>query len=406
MSSPSTQSGDRLAPLPDDPPPRFRPPRRLLAVLASFALVTVGFAYDFVVLANEQPTLPGWDVSRFDWVMLACLVTVTWLLVVPLLSDRERTAWYWQRLRRKPTATLAAGYLAVFVVVATLGPILVGDQIANLYNQYQPPIFTSVREEVVGKCLGPVVDGACTGTATFPLGTNVLGLGVLYLVVKGARVTFLVALVAGSLVAPIAAGVGVVAGYVGGTLDGVLMRYVDLQESIPAFLVYIIAAFFLGKSLLLLLAVFGLLSWGGVARLVRSETLQRRDAGYVRAALAAGASPLFVIRRHILPNVTSTLVTATTQLIPGLLLAEIALGYLRLNDEVVRSWGWTISLGLSGHHGEFPAVFSIIPPSSINPPLVEKWAPATFTVVAAVLTITAFAVLGDALRDVLDPRSR
>lgn len=405
--SPPVSEGNQPSPAlhEHDQSRRFRPPRRVVGALVSFGLLTAAFYYDYAIIANEGPTIPGWNVSQLDWIMLACLLVVLWFGIVPLLADRRRTMWCWQRLRKKPLALLAVTYIVVFSFVAIAGPNLIGRQIADLYLQYQPPAFTSVTEEIIGRCVGPSVDGMCHGTLTYPLGTNILGLGVAYVIVQGARVSFLVVLVAASFVAPIATLVGVTSGYVGGTFDDVLMRYVDIQEAIPAFLVYIIAAFFVGKNLPLLLAVFGLLSWGGVARLVRSETLQRRSAGYVRAARAAGASPLFIIRRHILPNVRSTIVTATTQLIPGLLLAEIALGYLRLNDEVVRSWGWTLSFAISGNHGAFPVVMNVLPPGSLYPELHEKWAPLTFTVVAVVLTVGAFAVLGDALRDILDPRT-
>lgn len=384
---------------------RFQPPNRVIGALVSFGLLAAAFYYDYEVLANEGPLIPGWDVTQLDWIMAGCLIVVFWFGLIPLLGDRQRTAWYWRRLVRKPLALLAVAYVVVFSAIAIIGPSLVGRQVANLFIQYQPPVFTSVAEGIVGRCVGPVTDGMCYGTPTYPLGTNILGLGVAYVIVQGARVSFLVVLVAASVVAPIATLVGVTSGYVGGTLDDVVMRYVDIQEAIPAFLVYILAAFFVGKSLPLLLAVFGLLSWGGVARLVRSETLQRRSTGYVRAARAAGAGPLFVIRRHVLPNVRSTIITATTQLVPGLLLAEIALGYLRLNDEVVRSWGWTLSFAISGNHGSFPVVMNLIPPASLYPELHEKWAPLTFTVIAVVLTVGAFAVLGDALRDILDPRT-
>lgn len=404
--SPPASEGNQPAPAlhENEQSRRFRPPRRVVGALISFTLLAAAFYYDYAILANEGPTIPGWNVTQLDWIMVACLLVVLWFGIIPLASDRQRTLWYGRRLAKKPLALLAVGYIAVFSLIAILGPTLVGRQVANLYIQYQPPAFTSVTAGIIGRCVGPVVDGMCHGTLTYPLGTNILGLGVGYVIVLGARVSFLVVLVAASIVAPIATLVGVTTGYVGGAFDDVVMRYVDIQEAIPAFLVYILAAFFLGKSLPLLLAVFGLLSWGGVARLVRSETLQRRSAGYVRAARAAGAGPLFIIRRHVLPNVRSTILTATTQLIPGLLLAEIALGYLRLNDEVVRSWGWTLSFAISGNHGSFPVVMNLVPPASLYPELHEKWAPLTFTVIAVVLTVGAFAVLGDALRDILDPR--
>jgi len=381
---------------------RYRPSRRILGFLATVVLLVLAFYYDYAILEAGTATLPFWDLSRFDWVLVACFVVVGWLGVAPLVTDRERTRRYWRQFRRDRLAVLGLGYLVVFVGVAAFGPILVGDQLANLYRGFQPPYGFSVDAGVVGECVGTVSGDRCHGTLQYPLGTNSIGLGVFYMLVHGARVSLLVALVAGAVVAPLGALVGIVSGYVGGAVDELLMRYVDVQEAIPAFVVYILAAFFLGRNLLLLLAVFGLLSWGGVARLVRSETLQRRSTGYVRAARAAGAGRLHVIRRHILPNVGGTVVTATSQIIPGLLLAEVALGYLRLNEETLYSWGWSLSMGLSGYHGSFPATFSL---GNFNTGFMDKWWIATSTAIAVAITIAAFALVGDRLREVLDPRS-
>ena len=382
---------------------RYRPSRRTLGFLATVVFLALAFYNDYVVLDNRASTLPFWDLTRFDWILVACFAVVGWLGMAPLVRDPERTRRYWRQFSRDRTAVLALAYLVVFTAVAAVGPMLIGDQIANLFRGFQPPVGLTADASVVGRCVGSVAGGRCHGTLQYPLGTNSLGLGVLYLLVKGARVSLLVALVAGAVVAPVGAAVGITAGYVGGTVDELLMRYVDIQEAIPAFVVYVLAAFFFGKSLLLLLAVFGLLSWGGVARLVRSETLQRRSTGYVRAARAAGAGRLHVIRRHVLPIVGSTVVTATSQVVPGLLLAEVALGYLRLNDEVLRSWGWTLSMGLSGYHGSFPAVFQ--PFGNTNTGFMEKWWIATATAITVAITIAAFALVGDRLREVLDPRS-
>jgi peptide/nickel transport system permease protein len=381
---------------------RHRPSRRTLGFLATVVFLALSFYYDYAVLDGGTATLPFWDLTQLDWVLVACLAIVGWVAVPPLFKDPERTRQYWRQFRRDRTAVVALAYLTVFTVIGVVGPLLVGDQVASLLRAFQPPYGLSVGAGTT-ECIGTLTDGRCHGSLQYPLGTNSLGLGVLYLLVKGARVSLLVALVAGAVVAPIGTMVGVVAGYLGGAVDEVLMRYVDVQEAIPAFVVYILAAFFLGKSLLLLLAVFGLLSWGGVARLVRSETLQRRSTGYVRAARAAGAGRLHVIRRHVLPNVRGTVLTAISQLIPGLLLAEVAIGYLRLNDETLRSWGWTLSMGLSGYHGNFPSVASFFPNPSYS--FMDKWWVATISAITVAVTIAAFALVGDRLREVLDPRT-
>ncbi|WP_433625060.1 ABC transporter permease [Halomicrococcus sp. NG-SE-24] len=187
------------------------------------------------------------------------------------------------------------------------------------------------------------------------------------------------------VVVPLATGVGLLAGYRGGWTDRILMGYVDIQQTVPSFVVYLVLIFLFHTSLFLVVLVFGLTSWGSAARLVRSEVIQRREEPYVVAARNAGASDLHVIRHHILPNVSSTVVTAVTRQISTLLLAEAAIAYMELNDIMIQSFGETIAYGL---RGDWQTV----------------WWPVVFPVAAFSLTVVAFSVFGDALRDVLDPR--
>ncbi len=380
--------------------------RRALAFVAGVAAVVVAFGYDRFVRASDLPPLRVWPAGVHEWLLALAFVAFACYVVWPLAADRDRTRRYWRRLRRNPAGTVAFGYIAVFVAAGTVGPALVGDPPANLLRQYQPPVFLTSYEGVTSPCVGEMVDKQCHGTWQYPLGTNSKGDGVVMIVVQGARIALLVALVAALFIAPLATAVGVLAGYYGGWVDEVLMRYVDVQEALPAFVVYIFAAAILGESLWLLLVAFGLLSWGGIARLVRSETLQRKEAGYVQAAREAGAGRLYVARRHLAPNVSSTALTATTQLVPTLILTEAAVSFLHLTDASLPSWGETLSHGLSGQYASFPPTFSPVGwNASMLPTFWEKWWTASFTTLALVATVVAFAVFGDALRDVFDPRS-
>ena len=208
----------------------------------------------------------------------------------------------------------------------------------------------------------------------------------LTVVVAGMGVSLQVALISSMIIVPIATAVGTIAGYTGGLIDELLMRYVDIQQVVPAFLVYLILIFVLERSLFLIVLVFGLLSWGGVARLVRSETLQRREEGYVLAAENAGVGRLGILRRHLLPNVSSTIITATTHLIPLLILAEAAIAFLNLGPATLPSWGATIARGFESDY------------------FLRTWWVWTIPLLFLTTTIVAFSVLGDALRDALDPR--
>ena len=264
--------------------------RRSLSFVAWTVAVVAAFGYDRYVRVSDLDPLPVWPAGVHEWLLALAFVAFAHYVVWPLVADRDRTRRYWRRLRRNPAGMASLAVIAVFVAAGTVGPLLVGDPPANLMRQFQPPVFLTSPDGVTSPCIGQMTDGVCHGSWQYPLGTDSSGAGVIRLIVQGARISLLVALVAALFVAPLATAVGVLAGYYGGWVDEALMRYVDVQESLPAFVVYIFAAAILGESLWLLLVAFGLLSWGGIARLVRSETLQRSQAGYVRAASTSHAA--------------------------------------------------------------------------------------------------------------------
>jgi peptide/nickel transport system permease protein len=167
-------------------------------------------------------------------------------------------------------------------------------------------------------------------------------------------------------------------------VDEVLMRYVDIQLVFPSFLLYLLLIYLFGGSLFMFVVVFGLTSWGGTARLVRSEALQRAEEEYITAADSAGASTFYVIWRHIVPNVSNTVITNVTLLIPSLILFEAGLAFLDLGDPTIPSWGQTIAQG--------------------RDQLTFAWWISTMPGFFLFLTILAFNFLGDALNDALDPR--
>ena len=186
------------------------------------------------------------------------------------------------------------------------------------------------------------------------------------------------------LIAPLATVVGLAAGYYGGRVDDALMTYVDAQISVPAILIYMVAYMFFFNSMAVLLVAFGLLSWGGIARIVRSETLQRSEEGYVLSARAIGARDRYVLRRHLFPNVTNTVVPATFHLIAILVLTEAGLAFIGFHASF-QSWGMTISEGV--FYGATRA-----------------WWISALPAAALAVTVVALKVAGDGMRDVLDPR--
>jgi peptide/nickel transport system permease protein len=369
--------------------------RRTVAFLVSVGLLAGLFCYDWFIAASNQPTLGtqgglNWDVTRLDWLFVLSLLALLFYVVVPLASNREQTKRYWRRLRTNKVAVVSVLYLVGFIVVGTVGPILLGRPDANILAKYQPPLLFTVEGSAALNCLGEVTQSAtsslCHGTLQYPLGTTIAGAGMLTVVVVGMRISLQVALITSMIIVPIATTVGTVAGYAGGLTDEILMRYVDVQQAVPAFLVYLILIFVLGRSLFLIVLVFGLLSWGGVARLVRSETIQRREEGYIMAARNAGVGRAQILRRHLLPNVSSTVITATTHLIPLLILAEAALAFLELGVIALPSWGQTIALSYQGDY------------------FLQAWWVWLLPLLFLTATVTSLSVLGDALRDALDPR--
>ncbi len=358
--------------------------RRTAALLAGLAVLAVALAYDLLV-AGGDPLVAGWDPVAIDWLFLPALYALVLYVVVPLVTRPARARAHWEQLRHNRLATASFVYVVGFVLVGTLGPVVVGLPTSDLARSHLPPAFLTTPAAFVTDCAGPVVEGACRGTLEHPLGTNIYGQSLVALLVAGARVALQVVVVTGALVVPIAVAVGVLAGYYGGRIDDLLMRYVDIQRSVPAFLVYLILIFVFGRSLFMLVVVFGLFNWGGVARLVRADVRQVTEQKFFLAAENAGAGDLQLVRNHVVPNVSGTVLAATTRMVSTLILIEAALAYLNLNDMNVPSWGESIAAGFQA-------------------PFPEMWWMSTLPALALTITVVAFSVLGNALADVLDPR--
>lgn len=374
---------------------------RLSAVRAAFllaaALLAGAFLWDLLVLDASRATVESlgpverYDATRLDWLFALSLLAFGFQVVAPLALRPERTVAYWRRLRTNTAATLSLASLVAAVAVGVLGPLVVGPPTLDVVAGHQPPVFSSVPASVPANCLGETAGGRCHGTWRYPLGTTSGGKGVLRFTVAGTRLAVQIALITAMLIVPLGTVVGTTAAYVGGAVDTVLMRLVDVVQTVPPFFAYIIVIFLgsEGGDVVVMLLVFGLLSWGKVARVVRSEALSVSAEQYVAASRDTGAGPLWVVREHVVPNVSTTAVTATTQQVSWLILTEAALSYLDLGAPQVVSWGTIIAEGTGGVL--FGSGYA-------------AWWVSTVPVVALAGTVVATNVLGDALRDVLDPR--
>ncbi|GAB7012983.1 ABC transporter permease [Halolamina salina] len=373
--------------------------KRTIGLVGAFLALGALYAYDAIVAPEELVAALNWDVTRADWLLLVATVFFARYGLFPLAADLDRTRRLLGRLRSHPIGLAALLSLAVLTAIGLLGPGLFFDTgYPKLKYRLQPPVYTSVFVGDVHyyNCVGKVVDGYCHGTWRYPLGTNRYGENVLELLVYGIRVALQVSLPTVVLIGVVGTVVGALAGYYGGWVDDALMRYVDIQQTVPAIVVYILlATFFLGEysgvtdgGLFAFVGVFGLLNWGGVARVVRSDALQQRSAGYVRAARATGASDLRILRDRIVPNARGTIVTELSRRVPLLVLAQVALAYLSLSRIASQSLGRVIRVGLE----------------SEVMPWHQKWWVTTFAVALLAFAVAAFNVSGDSLRDALDTR--
>ncbi|WP_435332566.1 ABC transporter permease [Haloarchaeobius sp. TZWWS8] len=378
------------------------PSRRVATYLIGlFGLATL-FFYDSFVLPASRPTLAAlgprvdlgfflvtpltWNFVQVDWLYVGSAWTVLVFVCWPLATSSRVRGTYWPVIRRRPVALVSLAYLLLVVFVGFVGSSLWRPDL-NMAHAFQPPAFLWGPARLADPCLGVETADRCYGTLRYPLGTSPYGKNIVPVLFSGAHVAVKVALVTGTIIVPVATLVGSVAGYYGGKVDNLLMSYVDVQQTIPAFVAYLVLTYW-GRSLFLFVVVFGLLSWGGIARLVRSEAIQRSEDAYVLAAKSAGASERSILIRHVVPNVSNAAIIGLTRQIPVIIVIEAAISYMNMNDIMVPSWGELAAQGMSTFSASFPYVYWI----------------ALWPVLALAFTVVAASILGDAIRDALDPR--
>lgn len=224
-----------------------------------------------------------------------------------------------------------------------------------------------------------------TPSLAHPLGTDALGRDVFSRILFGGRVSLWVGFVAVGISTAIGLALGLMAGYFGRLTDEIIMRLVDVMLCFPSFFLILAVIAFLEPSLLNIMAVIGLTSWMGVARLVRAETLSLRGRDFVLAAKVAGAGPARIILRHILPNALAPVLVSATLGVAGAILVESSLSFLGLGVQPPdASWG---NMLLDGKE-----VLEVAPWLSVFPGL------------AILFTVLGYNLLGESLRDILDPR--
>lgn len=217
------------------------------------------------------------------------------------------------------------------------------------------------------------------------LGTDGAGRDVLSRMVYGTRVSLAVGFVSVGIAVFIGAILGALAGYFGSVVDSLIMRFVDVMLCFPSMFLILAVIAFVGPSIWNVMAVIGLTGWMGVCRLVRAEFLTLRERDYVTAARALGAGPIRIIFLHILPNAMAPVLVAAVLGVAGAILTESALSFLGLGVQPpTPSWGNILAEGWAG--------MDVAPWLSVFPGL------------AITITMLAYNLFGEGLRDALDPR--
>lgn len=271
----------------------------------------------------------------------------------------------WRRLKKNPVAMISLVVLVLLVLVALLGPAICGQD----YTYMEPTLKNQAP------------------SAEHWFGTDMLGRDLFARVCVGARVSLLIALVCTLVQVVIGCAYGGIMAYFGGWVDSIMMRIIEVMMSIPYLLVVIIVMMVLGNSVPSLLVALCVTSWCNTARAIRGVILQLKSSEYVMAAQALGAPAGRVIRKHLLPNTIGILILNTATSIPNYIFQESTLGFLGIGLQPPdTSLGVLISLGQAAM--EFYPLQLIFPAAAL------------------VLIVLAFNLLGDGLRDALDPKLR
>ncbi len=296
-----------------------------------------------------------------------------------LITTAPRETEFRRELRRAVRVMIEARWPVLAMV------ILLATAIAAAFGPALAP-FDPNRQNLVLRLADPMSSGP--DGSVFWLGSDVLGRDVLTRLLYGARVSLLVGIAAIGVGGTIGIVAGLLSGYFGGWVDDLIMRLGDIQLAFPFILLAIMFLVVLGSGIWNLILVLGVGQWVTYARIVRADTLSLREKEFVEAARALGDSTASIIFRTILPNILAPLTVIASFNVASVILSEAALSFLGLGvPPSVPTWGSMLA-------------------ESRDTLLANKWWLAVFPGVAIVLTVLSFNILGDWLRDFLDPRLR
>ncbi|HSW65117.1 MAG TPA: oligopeptide ABC transporter permease [Dissulfurispiraceae bacterium] len=269
----------------------------------------------------------------------------------------------WKRFSRNRLAVFGLITIGLLALIALFAPFVSPSDPTsiNVYQVLSPP------------------------SSTHLFGTDELGRDVLARMIWGSRVSLKVGFVAAGIAISIGILIGAVAGFYGGRVDSVLMRFVDVMLAFPTLFLILAVIAILEPSISTIMIIIGLTGWMNVARLVRAEFLTLKERDFIAAARAAGAADLRIIFRHILPNALAPVFVSATFGIAGAILTESGLSFLGLGVQPPDpSWGNILTAGKDN--------------------ITVAWWLSVFPGIAILITVLSYNLVGEGLRDALDPR--
>jgi len=288
----------------------------------------------------------------------------TGALAVPPAHTQHSPAYFaWRRFAANKAAVTGGVVLAIIILAAIFAP---------LFTKSAPDAQLYLTQSLAFP------------SAEFWFGVDDLGRDFFTRIVYGARVSLLIGFAAATCSLLIGIPVGAIAGYFGGRVDWFIMRIIEIFSVVPPLLAAMLLGALAGGGFVTIIVVASLFGWFGVCLLVRAQVKSFREKEFVRAAQALGASPWYILRRHVIPNSLSPIIVGFVLSVPGAMMLEASLSFLGIGvAPPTPSWGQMINVGINF--------------------MFFYWHMAVFPTAALAITVLATTLFGDGLRDALDP---